>query len=473
MAKDFRSFMQQVRDALPDEFLRIEREVDPRFEATAVLRKLELAGRSPLTVFARAKALDGRAGAHPLVFNAFSTRAKLCLALDMDPADRDMPLSLELNRRYAGRIPPVAVGADEAPVKEMRARGADCGFNRLPVPVHHALDGGPYILGGVVITRDPDTGAHNLALARIQVKGDRHAVIHAEPHHHTGMILKKYGELGQKAPVAVAIGHHPAFYLGSLWEGAKGAREYDLCGAALGEALRLAPSETWGDAMPVPADAEMVLECEADWNAREDEGPVGEYTRHYKNIRGGTIIRNADPALELLAVTSRRDAHFQSLFIAHAEHMLLASVPKEAIFFERIRAVCPGLRQVHIPPSGGRHICQISLAQNAPGEAREAILAAFACDRYLKYVIAVDEDVDAFNDAEVRWAVAMRTQPARDAFVIPETAGSPVDPAADPATGFSSKMGIDATRPFGKPFPAVCDLPRELLDSLKLEDYLP
>jgi UbiD family decarboxylase len=35
----------------------------------------------------------------------------------------------------------------------------------FPVPIHHALDGGPYILGGTMVTKDPDTGMYNLAMS--------------------------------------------------------------------------------------------------------------------------------------------------------------------------------------------------------------------------------------------------------------------------------------------------------------------
>jgi 2,5-furandicarboxylate decarboxylase 1 len=309
-------------------------------------------------------------------------------------------------------------------------------------------------------------------MIRIQIKGDRQAVVHAEHHHHTGMIIRKYGERELKAPMAVVIGHHPGFYLGSQWEGVFGTREYELCGAALGEPLRLTPSETWGDAFMVPADAEMILECEADWNNKDEEGPVGEYTRHYKNVRGGVVHRNMDPSVELLASTMRGDAHYQSLFIAHAEHFMIGSIPKEAVLYEKIRAVCPGLRQVHLPPSGcGRHVCYLSLEQRVAGEARDAIMAALVGERYLKYVVAVDADVDAFNEAEVQWAVATRTQPDKDCFVVPGLTGSPVDPSIG-ADGLAAKMGIDATRPFGQPFSEVAEAPEELLRNLRLADYL-
>jgi 2,5-furandicarboxylate decarboxylase 1 len=473
MPKNLRTYLEQLQNACPEEFLRVHREVDSKFEATTVLRKLELEGKNPLTLFEEARDLNGAVSKYPLLFNAFSTRKKLCVALDLPVTDYKMELPLELNRRYANRIAPVTVAPGEAPVREVVLKGETCGFDSMPIPVHHSCDGGPYILGGSVVTRDPDSGRYNLAMIRIHIKSARHAVIHAEPHHHTGMIIKKWGERGKKAPIAVVIGHHPGFFLGSQWEGVFGTEEYEMAGAALGEPLRLVPSETWGADLLVPADAEMILECEVDWNAKEEEGPLGEHTRHCKDLTDGIVRRHLDPGVDLLAVTTRRDAVFQSLFIGHAEHWLIGSIPKESVIFEKVRATCPGIRQVHMTPGGcGRYICYLSLKQRVGGEARDAIMAAFVCDWHLKYVIAVDVDVDVFSDTEVLWALATRTQPDKAVFIIPGAMGATVDPTVDSKTKISAKMGIDATRPYGIPFAEVCEVPLDLLNSLKLEDYL-
>lgn len=473
MAKDLRTYLAQLRENCPEELLEIEKPVDCRLEATTVLRKLELENRSPMTVFRNPLNLKGEASAFPLVFNAFSTRQKLCTAVGMPREEAKMPLSLEINHRFANRIPPEVIPAECAPVKEVRLQEDEASFLELPIPVHHTFDGGPYILGGTIVTRDPDSGRFNLAMIRIHIKDAHTAVIHAEPHHHTGMIIRKYGERGEKAPFAVVIGHHPGFYLGSVWEGPFGTEEYEMAGAALGEAVRLVPSETWGDRILVPADAEMVLECEADWNDKQSEGPIGEHTRHYKNRRNGHVIEQKDPLVRLRAITHRKDAMYQSLFIGHAEHWLIGSVPKEAVIYEKVRAVCPGIRAVHLTPGGcGRYICYLSLKQRVGGEARDAILAAFVSDWHLKYCVAVDEDVDIYSDSEVLWAIATRTQPDRSTFVVPGVMGATVDPTVDSKTRISSVMGIDATKPFGQDFSDVCEVPVELLANMRLEDYL-
>jgi UbiD family decarboxylase len=112
--------------------------------------------------------------------------------------------------------------------------------------------------------------------------------------------------------------------------------------------------------------------------------------------------------------------------------------------------------------------------QRVSGEAKDAILAAFIGDWHIKYAVAVDSDVDIFNDQEVLWAISTRTQPLVDTFVIPEAMGSPLDPTVGKqgTRTLTSRMGIDATKPVAEPFSEVCEVPLDLLEKMKVEEYL-
>ena len=73
------------------------------------------------------------------------------------------------------------------------------------------------------------------------------------------------------------------------------------------------------------------------------------------------------------------------------------------------------------------------------------MLGLLGWDPYLKTVIAVDEDVDVTDDAEVLWALATHFQPHRDVLIIEGLPGNALDPSASSA-GTTSRMGLDATR---------------------------
>ena len=63
---------------------------------------------------------------------------------------------------------------------------------------------------------------------------------------------------------------------------------------------------------------------------------------------------------------------------------------------------------------------------------------------YTKFVIVVDDDIDARDWKDVMWAIATRMDPARDITVVENT---PIDylDFASPESGLGSKIGLDAT----------------------------
>ncbi|BBI59465.1 hypothetical protein HSBAA_07710 [Vreelandella sulfidaeris] len=70
---------------------------------------------------------------------------------------------------------------------------------------------------------------------------------------------------------------------------------------------------------------------------------------------------------------------------------------------------------------------------------------------YTKFVIVLDDDVDARNWEDVIWAITTRMDPARDTVMVENT---PIDylDFASPVSGLGSKMGLDATNKWpGKP----------------------
>jgi 4-hydroxy-3-polyprenylbenzoate decarboxylase len=63
---------------------------------------------------------------------------------------------------------------------------------------------------------------------------------------------------------------------------------------------------------------------------------------------------------------------------------------------------------------------------------------------YTKFIIVVDDDINARDWKEVIWAMTTRVDPVRDTLMAEST---PIDylDFASPVSGLGSKMGIDAT----------------------------
>ena len=56
-----------------------------------------------------------------------------------------------------------------------------------------------------------------------------------------------------------------------------------------------------------------------------------------------------------------------------------------------------------------------------------------------------------YDASEVEWAIATRFQADEDLIVVKKARGSTLDSSADQETGMTTKVSVDATRPFGKP----------------------
>lgn len=447
LGKDLRGFLRFLETHYPNEVLRVKREVDPMFGATAILWRLEKERRFPAVIFEHIKGSD-----IPCVTNVHASFARLAMAigLDIDATPRDFVL--EYMKREDAPIEPKIVDPGSAPCKEVILTGGDVDVFKLPMLKYHELDSGQvdpgyeahrgrYITLGYVIMKDPDTGIRNAGVYRLQAKSRNKFGIQISETAHGHYIMKKHLKRAEPTPMAVAIGLHPAVELGFLSFTGIDVDEFTMAGAMLGEPLEIVKCETVD--LEVPANAEIILECEIDPEVREPEAPFGEYPGTYGPERN-------NPVVWVKAITMRKLAHYQSSFVGHWDNLLLSGVTRNSQIYKTCRIASGAVKSVYVPPSGRcRYICYIQMDKVIEGDPKNAAMAAFTADPFLKYVVVVDDDVDITNDADVWHAIATRVRFDQDAFVVTHARGSPLDPASyDPAGGshLVTKVGIDATR---------------------------
>lgn len=460
-------YVELLKKTHPHEVVTVEEPVNPAaFEVTAVLRHLELAGKYPLVCFTRPLDLHGEVSRFPLVTNVFASRERCALALGLSPDRAKLPLSLEYAAREKNRLAVEAVPAAAAPVKEKVYRGERADLRMFPIVAHHEMDLGPY-MDMIPIMRDPVTGGYNACFQRTQYKGPRKLGLHMSPRHNWEIVRRNESE-GLPTPVAIVLGHHPAFSLASLNVAPFDTDDYEIMGAIMGEPLRVTPSETWGEAFWVPAEAEIVVEGEVLPKVREIEAPFGEFTGYYGPQRNRWVI-------EVKAITHRADAVYQNIFTGHRDTAILGEIPKEGALYNRIKGMVPTVRSVCLPHSGcGRFNCYISIDKKTDGESKQAALIALGEIDFVKNVVVVDADIDPFNEEEVLWAVATRVQADEDVDIIKNVKGNVLDPSLKGEI-LTAKMIIDATRPLSRPFAERIQVPadalertRELVQRLKL-----
>ena len=459
MAKGLRAFLDKVKNEYPNQYATVEKPVNPAdFDVTAILEHLTLKKKDPLVVFEKPKNFKGEVSDIRLVSNIFATRERCALALDwpMDKCHHD--LTMEFARLDRGRISPVTIEKSEAPVKEIILTGGDSDLELLPLVKHYEMDLCP-VLTMTSIMKDPDTGVYDVTFTKIFYKDtNRVAVSIHSPH--LGRIVKKYEDRNEPAPMAYVLGHHPAFYLGSLALTPYDSEDYESIGSFMREPLRLVESETWGKDFMVPADAEIVIEGVIPPGEKEVVDPFGEVTKHYQ----AQCLRQA---FKVKAVTRRKDAIFQDIFSGHAGHWNLGALPKEGSIFANVNNKYGIVKAVHMPLSGvGRFACYVSIDKKREGDAMAVGVATLLESYTINNVVVVDSDIDVFDEQEVIWAIITMVDPKRDISTI-----NNIWTQFTTSAGYN-KVVIDATKPLGRAHPGRIAIPAKAMERIKLEDWV-
>jgi 2,5-furandicarboxylate decarboxylase 1 len=453
MTKDLRGFIAELEANSPEDVVRITKPISPRYEISALLTHLEKRKRFPL-LFCENVESSSKA---PVVINAQASRRLMALALKCNPEE----LARRFSERQSKPIKPVEV--NDAPVHEVIKVADQADLNQIPILTHYDVNAAPYITAGIVVATDPETGVRNTSYNRLMMAGKRELRIFMAIGRHLWTLHNRLENRNESLPIAIVIGVHPLFSLGAQALTPADEDEYAVIGGMMSEALRLVKAKT----VPilVPADAEIILEGKILPHVRRMEGPFGEFTGH-------AVPQDERQVIEVTAITHRKHYIFQDIHAGYTEHKLMGAVPREAALLKAVRQTVPTVKNVCMPVSGNcRFHAYISIAKRTPGQAKNAICAAFAADMLLKHVVIVDDDIDVFDEEQVLWAVSNRFQADRDLVVVANAQGSELDPSAGPG-GVNAKMGLDATKP-STGFSPELRVPDEVMKRIRLEDFLP
>ena len=459
MKKDLRQFLKAVEERTPELFLRIKKEVSPRWELSSVQKKLEAEDRLPIVVFEKIQGHD-----MPIVTNLFASKRHLALALETSPRE----VVTKFAEAQKNRVKPRVVKS--GPVKDVILTGEKADLRTLPIVTHCEKDAGPYISSGVTIVRDPVSGCLNAGIYRNRCLSPKTVTMNMAPLCHASQVAAQAEARHQHVEAAIVIGHHPAMGMASQQRGQLSEFELETMGGLLGEPVDVVPCET-ADVL-VPADAEIVIEGRIRTDAWEDDGPFGDYWLYYAPPKKARVF-------EVTAITRRRDAIYHDIFNVGPEHLVLFSLGMEGVVLSQLQQLVPQVTAIHVPVSGSGNLVYVQIKKDFEGLGINTALAALGAYRF-KCAVVVDEDIDIYDDRKVLWAMMTRTQADRSFFTVPGSYISRVDPTGyapwqSGGTGdrlLSTRLGIDATKPLDPSFPEVAEPPRSLWTHLDLSEYL-
>jgi len=194
MQKDLRSYLELLKKEAPEEIQFVDKAVDPKFELTGVIAKLESLNRYPALIFNHV-----HGSSCPVVSNLFSTRKRLAIAIGGNEAN----LNQVFRSREDHRIEPKLVSS--GPVKEVIHKKGDVDVSRLPIVTHNEKDVGPYITAGAMVVKDPETGIRNVGIYRHMLQGKNQIGVHLSEASHSNFIFDKYCKRGKPMEGAITI----------------------------------------------------------------------------------------------------------------------------------------------------------------------------------------------------------------------------------------------------------------------------
>ena len=463
--RSLREFMGKLEAA--GELVRVAEPVSTVLEITEIQRRL-LAVGGPAVLFDKPIRADGEVSSIPALANLFGTVKRVAMGVTLDGRERSTAADLrevgELLAFLRQPEPPRGFKdaldllptiktvlsmkpgtVKKAPVQQVVLKGSDIDLTKLPIQTCWPGEPAPLITWPLVVTKGPSQTReddYNLGIYRMQVLGKDRTVMRWLAHRGGAQHHRRWKAEGRREPLpaCAVIGADPGTILAAVTPVPDTLSEYQFAGLLRGSKVELVPAKTVP--LMVPANAEIVIEGHVLLDEYADEGPYGDHTGYYNSVE-------KFPVFQVSAITMRRDPIYLTTFTGRPpdEPSVLGEALNE-VFIPLLQQQFPEIVDFWLPPEGCSYrIAVVSMKKAYAGHAKRVMMGVWSYLRqfmYTKWVIVVDDDIDARNWKDVMWAISTRMDPARDITVIENT---PIDylDFASPESGLGSKIGLDAT----------------------------
>jgi 4-hydroxy-3-polyprenylbenzoate decarboxylase len=321
-----------------------------------------------------------------------------------------------------------------APCQQVRMKNPD--LTKLPIPKTWPMDGGHFVTLPLVVTKDPDSGEHNLGMYRAQVFDEKNIGLHWQIHKHAADHAAASGE---RMPVAICIGGPPELIFSAISPLPDNLSEYQFAGILGRRSLRITKALTQD--LMVPAEADIVIEGYCIPGETRTEGPFGDHFGFYS-------LTGQYPVMHVTAITHRKDAMLPATIVGlppMEDGYLGEAIGRQ--FSPVLRFQHRDVIGVHLPLETGFHnLAIVSSKQRYPRQGRKTALGLFGAGQmmFLKSMIVVDPDQDPKDLEALLDAMNNNVHIATDIIVLDGMVADSLE-AASPYENVHSKILIDAT----------------------------
>ncbi len=440
--EDLRTFLKEAEQKVG--LHRISKEVDVNTELPALCSET-----SKPILFENLKGFDG----FRLVDCLLRDRTLQALAFKC-PEE----MLIQSYAQVLGQGPGTTCLISEGPVKEVIWTGDEVDLKRLPavtpsegieVP-HMQLKPAdfhiPIISSGIVTTKDPESNVHNCAFSMAAVVDEKRAHCYLFSNH-TNRNIAAYAERGEKAPMALVIGCHPAYELAAVYTGPhQGYSEYELAARIFNEPVALVKCETVD--LQVPAYAEIIIEVTI--------GPERHsylHTATHTDTHGPIV--SYEPYFDVTAITMRRDPIYRHIQPTRfTDHHAICEFIISPLLLAMLKGKGINVHDVSVPIHSCINCAVIQMTPNCREEVKEALLTALSMPFFPRLAIAVDDDIDIHDLNDIIYALSVRVEPGRGIVTLDGVRSFDLEPTGKIIPGLEQttlrsggRYGIDATKP--------------------------
>lgn len=321
--------------------------------------------------------------------------------------------------------------------QEVSEPGVD--LDQIPIMTCWPKDGGPTITLPLVITKNPESGAQNAGVYRLQKYSKDTLGMHWQIHRVGAENYRRYSRRGEDMPVAVVIGADPVTVFSGVAPVPEGISKFAFAGLMRGSPVEMTKCETID--LEVPAEAELVLEGFVRPGESHLEGPFGDHTGYYS-------LPENFPVMHVTHVTHRKNPVYLSTVTGKPPtEDAVIGVAVSKLFRPVIRMVLPEVVDMAMPMEGiFINVVVVSIRKSYPYHARKVMHALWGLGQmmFVRYIIVVDHDVNPNDMREVLYRVGLQADPIEDVEVVK----GPVDQLSisNRVENLGGKMGIDATK---------------------------
>src|SRR6266705_551111 len=229
--RSFRHFLETLEQA--GELTRVADPVDTNLLiAEWADREMKSPGGGKALLFEQ-PVVDGKISKFPVAINTMGSRRRIAMALGRESIDEiaqeiqlilkakppsDLREGWSLLKQGIHLLHSRPKSVRDAPCQEVvqlldqpSTINHQLSLGDLPILKCWPKDGGRFITLPCVHTRDPETGARNVGIYRMQIYDEQTTAMHWQIHKVGARHGKRYDERGERMPVAVTLGGDPVY----------------------------------------------------------------------------------------------------------------------------------------------------------------------------------------------------------------------------------------------------------------------